>query len=736
MEIKVKKYTYINNMICILLCFSMLLPCIPLYSDAAVKIPTESSIIERIEYHYSWARRYNNGDSFKNYCAHYVNLQLQLLGINKKYVGGNGNDEYDNYKNLKVSEGGRRIHNYPANNETFKDVLYQIAALGPVVTDVLVGFQWTHTPAGQKYGHTFFIHGIIGNYVYFSDSFGLTIGGKTYKEGDPIKCTIEELVAYYGRTTHYTVEGLIWFEDEALTEALGGTPGGTPSGGQTDTDSTGIYEITFNAGMRLRSGPGTNYTSLDVIPKGTSVYVTEVKGEWGYIFYNGKLGWTCLPSYTQRIGPLPKFIVDTYNGSSVILRTGKTNLSDALVLANNTAKYNYTVTATADVILAQNTTLKAGVTLSLGNFGFDKGKYTFSLNGGVVQSNKAIKFLADDPLVSENFSGGTYVYIGQPVDMAFTAMSLVMNDNVAMRMIATVKGLDKLKNPEVVMLTTDKSGIKSEYKPDSVNNGVYVFTTDGIPARKMGDVVSFKLCVRSSTFGSAGEVTGADISCSPADYVRASYGSGELFDSLLEAMLNYGTEAQIYFNYNTSAPVNLLLPEDKRNTDSDGSILVKANGAPGVSFDSTVHIDSARLVLLDNVALRMATSGDAGTSELSLLVWTEEEYLELCKKAEAAGKDISEYLVKGKQTYTLKDVEGTFTLDNIPPKKFADTYYFRLCQTDGSQVRYDYLFSYSVTTYCDLLLSNGKTDEIDPLCLAIAQYSAAARDYFGYEING
>ena len=110
--------------------------------------------------------------------------------------------------------------------------------------------------------------------------------------------------------------------------------------------------------------------------------------------------------------------------------------------------------------------------------------------------------------------------------------------------------------------------------------------------------------------------------------------------------------------------------------------------------------------------------------------------LEKAKKAEAAGKNVSEYLVKGKETYTLKDVEGTFTLENIPAKKFADTYYFRLCQTDGKKVLYDKIFPYSVTSYCAKLLANGKNDEIDPLCMAIAQYSSAARDYFGYEING
>ena len=741
------KNKFLIKLLCLILCVSTLIPCLTFDTGAAVEIPTERSIIERIEYYYSWARRYNHDESFKNYCAHYVNIQLQLLGINKKYVGGNGNDEYDNYKNLNYSQGGRKVHNYPATNATFKDILYEISALGPVVTDVLVGFQWTNTTAGKKYGHTFFIHGIIGNYVYFSDSFGLTIGGKAYKEGEPIKCTIDQLVAYYGRTTHYTVEGLIWFEDEALSEALGinaggssggnsgGTSGGNPS---TITTGAGIYEITYSSGMRLRSGPGTNYTSLEVIPNGTSVYVTEVQGDWGYLTYNGKFGWTCLPSYTKRTGDLPSFLLDTYNGSVLSSRVGKSTLSEALSASSNTSKYSYTIIATKNVKLTSNTSLKAGVTLSLGSFAFDKGKYTFTLNGGVVQAEKSVKALAYDPMISENVSGGVYVYIGHAVDMAFTAMSLVINDNVSMRLTAKVDGLDKLKSPEVVMITTDKSGMKSEYKPDSAKSGVYVFTTEGIPPRKFGDAITFAICVRSTTFGSSGSVTGGEISLSPRDYVSASYGSGEKLDNLLATMLNYGTEAQIFVGYNESTPANSILPEDMKNPDFDDSVLVKANGVPRIDNNSTVHISRARLVLLDGVSLRLliGEEEDPGSSALSLLVWTEEDYLDICQKAAAAGKDISEYLVKGSQTYTLKDVEGAFTLDNIPPKKFADTYYFRLCQTDGNKVLYDYLFSYSVTTYCDDMLSNGKTDEIDPLCMAIAQYSAAAREYFGYEING
>ena len=44
--------------------------------------------------------------SFNGYCAWYVNLQLYLLGINAKYVTGDGKDEFNNYRGLRYSSGG------------------------------------------------------------------------------------------------------------------------------------------------------------------------------------------------------------------------------------------------------------------------------------------------------------------------------------------------------------------------------------------------------------------------------------------------------------------------------------------------------------------------------------------------------------------------------------------------------------------------------------------------------
>ncbi len=733
----ITKRTYKNilkKFLCIALCICTLLPAVSISTDAAVEIPTAADIIDQIEFTYAWAKRYTGYTTFKNYCAHYVNTQLLLLGINTRYVGGNGNDEYDNYKDLSYTGGGRKIHNYPATNSTFKRTLEKIASMGDVVTDVLVGFQWTSTTAGKKYGHSFLIHGIIDGYVYFSDSFNLTIGGKYYKEGDAIKCTIDELVAYYGRDSAYTLEGLIWFEDEALTAAMGGYSGDdTPI---VVGESAGVYNITYSAGMRLRGGPGTGYTQIGYVPVGADIYVTEVSGDWGYTFYDGKLGWVCLPSYTRRKGDLPQFLVDTYEGDSIIARTASASLGSAIAIANNPSKYNYTVIATTDVKLASNIILVSGVTLSLGSYSFELGKYSCVLSGGTVRATKSLTELKNSGMISETVSGGEYIYTAHTVDMAFTAMRLVLGDNIALRMTAKVDGLSNMKDPKVYMIVTDSTGVSYEHASESSKNGEFVFTTNGIPARKMGEPLILQICVRSNSLGSAGEIRSAAFICSPVDYVKASYGSGERFDNLLASMLNYGSEAQKYFNYNASSPVNTILPADKRNLSDDASVLVRANAAPVVEYNSTAHITSAQLVLLDNVALRLHSSGDSGNAKLSLLVWSEADYLALQQKADKAGKLISDYLVKGNETYSLADEEGSFTLDDIPVKKFADTYYFRLCQTEGNKVLYDYVFSYSVTSYCADKIEDGVTEDIDRLCQAIAEYSACAREYFGYKING
>ena len=53
-------------------------------------------------------------------------------------------------------------------------------------------------------------------------------------------------------------------------------------------------------GLNVRTGAGTTYKILGVLPYGTKVHILEEKGKWGRIVYNDKAGWIAL-SYTRKV---------------------------------------------------------------------------------------------------------------------------------------------------------------------------------------------------------------------------------------------------------------------------------------------------------------------------------------------------------------------------------------------------------------------------------------------------
>lgn len=59
--------------------------------------------------------------------------------------------------------------------------------------------------------------------------------------------------------------------------------------------SNGIYEVSVNSSLNVRSGPGTGYSKIGSLSNGKQVEVIAVSsGNWGKINYNGKTGWICL----------------------------------------------------------------------------------------------------------------------------------------------------------------------------------------------------------------------------------------------------------------------------------------------------------------------------------------------------------------------------------------------------------------------------------------------------------
>ena len=178
-------------------------------ADAANAEKQENdTLIAQIKNTYKAAQKRARRKSFKGKCGAYVNHQLVILGINTKYIGANGNREFDIYSKLKASTGGFAVHAYGAKKYSLQSALEAIVREDPHARNILVGFQKGTSKAGKKYGHTLLIHGIENGKVYFSDSFAQTVDGKSYKEGAPIVCSIAVFCKLYRK---YKLDGVIWF---------------------------------------------------------------------------------------------------------------------------------------------------------------------------------------------------------------------------------------------------------------------------------------------------------------------------------------------------------------------------------------------------------------------------------------------------------------------------------------------------------------------------------------------
>lgn len=59
------------------------------------------------------------------------------------------------------------------------------------------------------------------------------------------------------------------------------------------------YRVTvgYNNRLNLREQPNENSESLGLIDNGTSLYITEIRGNWGKTTYGGDEGWVCISMY-------------------------------------------------------------------------------------------------------------------------------------------------------------------------------------------------------------------------------------------------------------------------------------------------------------------------------------------------------------------------------------------------------------------------------------------------------
>ena len=178
---------------------------------------TGEELVERIEQTYDDALRLAGRRSFNGKCSTMVNCSAQVLGIvdSRPRLDGHGRDAYDRYGAMGRTEGGYDTVRYSGDDYDLEGALNAVCEEGTRdVYNLIVGFHGGSTANSSGYGHALFIHGIVDGVVYFSESYGLYLGGEYYSEGEPIVCTVAEFAEYYNKWAYF--EGVVHldFPDE------------------------------------------------------------------------------------------------------------------------------------------------------------------------------------------------------------------------------------------------------------------------------------------------------------------------------------------------------------------------------------------------------------------------------------------------------------------------------------------------------------------------------------------
>lgn len=205
---------------CVFLALLLLLCAFPAFAlDDSEQMQEDEAARERIREMCEVAKEVSGRKSFKGYCGAYINQLMMAYGLNTEYVKGNGNQIFDNYKNLDVSTGGYSIFAYDCREYTLEEALLDISARNEIAHNVVIGFTRSPSEAGKKYGHCVYIDTIMHGVVYYSESFNARIDGERVEAGEPIVRTIEEFLDYYKK---YKLDGVLYFTmfPEVMTAPL------------------------------------------------------------------------------------------------------------------------------------------------------------------------------------------------------------------------------------------------------------------------------------------------------------------------------------------------------------------------------------------------------------------------------------------------------------------------------------------------------------------------------------
>ena len=314
--------------------------------------------------------------------------------------------------------------------------------------------------------------------------------------------------------------------------------------------------------------------------------------------------------------------------------------------------------------------------------------------------------------------------------------TLSFEDEVFINVYFTATDLGELTAADMGLLTwsTAKTGgtvadAEANIPGATYNStqGMYVVRTKGIPAKKLGDTVYFKIYIKLSD---GSYLYSSLLNYSPKTYASSALnGSNAKQKALVVAMLNYGAAAQSYFGYKPYSLMNSSLTTAQKglvssyNSSMIASVVKADSSKVGVFTNSggyarkypTVSFEGA--FCINYYFLPNATPN----GNLRLYYWTQEAY-------------------NSATTLTSRNASGAITMtagangeyhgvvEGIAAKDLDGTIYVAAGYNSGTTTYCTGVLSYSIGAYCVSQATGSST--MKDFAAATAVYSYYAKQYF------
>ena len=260
-------------------------------------------------------------------------------------------------------------------------------------------------------------------------------------------------------------------------------------------------------------------------------------------------------------------------------------------------------------------------------------------------------------------------------------------------------------------------------------NGMYMVSTNGIPAKNLGDTLYFKVFAKLAD----GSYVYSDMySYSPLKYAKniLANSDSDSHKALVVAMLNYGAEAQKYFGYNTDNLMNKDLTAQQQELVAGYSAdslkgVVKADAAKEGSLASNGGFSRRYPAVSFEGAFRINyhfVPSNAVEGEMTFYYWNEDTY--------NAVTELTADNADGCAVMKLAD--GVYTADSeeIAAKEIDKTIYVAAVYESEGVTYSTGVLAYSLAAYCQEHAANAGS-AMNAFAKAAAVYGCIAKEYVG-----